>query len=387
MSSPKPSDAVSGKREWYLESATAEVGKTWLVRITPIPFRVGRQEDCHLLLPSSDVSRNHAEIDVHDGVLWLRDCGSTNGTFVNHQRLQLTEQRPLQDGDVIHFGRFEFRLKVQLPFSEAAPSSQLNETSLDLEFSEKLKEADFSHVFVLQKEEKAFRTLLQERTVLPHFQPIVRLSDQVIVAYELLGRGFLDGQLASPKKLFDIASRLLKSIELSELFRDTGLLQAQQHGLTQMIFFNTIPDEMNNERTFYASLGRVRQIAPHIPLVMEVSEAAVTDIAQLQRLRQVLHELHIQLAYDDFGTGQSRLLELPKVPPDYVKFDIGLIRNIHREPAKQNLLRKLIPAARDVGAQTLAEGTEYPEEVQTCLELGFDLAQGYHFGKPIPLQC
>jgi DNA-binding response OmpR family regulator len=60
---------------------------------------IGREEDCDIVLPSRQVSRNHARIRRSGGRHILEDLGSKNGTFVNGQ--ELTEPYPLQDGDEI----------------------------------------------------------------------------------------------------------------------------------------------------------------------------------------------------------------------------------------------------------------------------------------------
>jgi EAL domain-containing protein (putative c-di-GMP-specific phosphodiesterase class I) len=94
----------------------------------------------------------------------------------------------------------------------------------------------------------------------------------------------------------------------------------------------------------------------------------------------------MQLAYDDFGAGHSRINELIEVPPDYLKFDETLIRDIDRAPAaKRKLLRALVHLCRESGIQTIAEGVETEREAQSLRELGFDLAQGYRYGKPRPV--
>ncbi len=60
---------------------------------------IGREEDCDIVLPSRQVSRNHARIRRSGGQHILEDLGSKNGTFVNGQ--ELTESYILQDGDEI----------------------------------------------------------------------------------------------------------------------------------------------------------------------------------------------------------------------------------------------------------------------------------------------
>lgn len=67
----------------------------------PVSLRVGRGADNDLVLPDDSVSQNHAEIREQHGVYFIFDLGSTNGTFVNRNKVSLS---PIQAGDMVHFG-------------------------------------------------------------------------------------------------------------------------------------------------------------------------------------------------------------------------------------------------------------------------------------------
>jgi EAL domain-containing protein (putative c-di-GMP-specific phosphodiesterase class I) len=89
------------------------------------------------------------------------------------------------------------------------------------------------------------------------------------------------------------------------------------------------------------------------------------------------------LAYDDFGAGQARLNELVEAKPDFLKFDRKLIcgldsANTHR----LQLVESLVHMSRQLGIVTLAEGVETAAEADVCRRLGFELMQGYYFGRP-----
>ena len=104
-------------------------------------------------------------------------------------------------------------------------------------------------------------------------------------------------------------------------------------------------------------------------------------------METALNDLEIGLAFDDFGSGQARLAELVESRPDYVKFDISLIRAIDAaEESRRRMLRSLVEMVRDLNIRALAEGVETEQEADACKEIGFDLAQGYHFGRPAALE-
>jgi EAL domain-containing protein (putative c-di-GMP-specific phosphodiesterase class I) len=116
---------------------------------------------------------------------------------------------------------------------------------------------------------------------------------------------------------------------------------------------------------------------------LEIHETAVTDPVKMAEMRAHLAALKISLAYDDFGSGQSRLNELIESPPDYLKFDMSLIRDIDSAtPQRQQILATLVQMVRSLGIVPLAEGVETEGESATCLQMGFELGQGYLYGKP-----
>jgi EAL domain-containing protein (putative c-di-GMP-specific phosphodiesterase class I) len=107
----------------------------------------------------------------------------------------------------------------------------------------------------------------------------------------------------------------------------------------------------------------------------------------VDRLRVELSRAGVGIAYDDFGAGQARLLELAEVPPHYLKFDMSLVRGIDTAPAsRQSLLTSLVSVARDLLVYTVAEGVETAGEADVCMRIGFTHAQGFFFGRPRPIE-
>ena len=78
-------------------------------------------------------------------------------------------------------------------------------------------------------------------------------------------------------------------------------------------------------------------------------EGALADLESVDKLRTQLARSCVGIAYDDFGAGQARLLELAEVPPHYLKFDMSFVRGIDSAPAsRQRLLSSLVSVARDL---------------------------------------
>ena len=78
--------------------------------VAPLPYHVGRDHGASLWLPHKSISKRHAQFFLRDGELMLCDLGSTNGTFINAERLH--EESAVQSGDLVHFADIGFRAGV-----------------------------------------------------------------------------------------------------------------------------------------------------------------------------------------------------------------------------------------------------------------------------------
>jgi EAL domain-containing protein (putative c-di-GMP-specific phosphodiesterase class I) len=144
---------------------------------------------------------------------------------------------------------------------------------------------------------------------------------------------------------------------------------------------------MRSPKALISSLAEFRRRYPNTPMTAEISESLVTSPASMREFSNELKNLQIELAYDDFGAGQARLTELAEAPPNYLKFDRGLIAGIDTAPpSKVQLVKTLLRYAQDLGVITLAEGVETEGEANVCADLGFKLGQGYYYGRPAAIE-
>lgn len=348
---------------WLLSGQVAEGEPVREIPINAYPFRVGRRSDASFRIPSPTVSNLHAEIVERGDRLMLRDLGSTNGTFVNGQRIPV--EAFLHEGDLIQFANVVFRLK--------RPDTP--------DGSETLQGENCDRAMALIQ----FDRLMTERAVIPYFQPIVRSVDREVVGYEVLGRSHLFG-LKTPYVMFQAAAQLNLEAELSRLCRWVGLESGTQLKNPHHLYLNTHPSEMAELDVLQLSLQELREAFADLPFTLEVHEASVTSPDVMHELKAALDDLGIRLAYDDFGSGQARLVELVEVPPHVLKFDLALTRDIDKAPAqRQKMLASLVRMVREMGILALAEGMETEGEAKTCVELGFDLNQGFFYAEPMPI--
>jgi EAL domain-containing protein (putative c-di-GMP-specific phosphodiesterase class I) len=361
----------------YLEGFLGDGDSVYRIPITRFPALVGRESGLAVTLQSSNVSRQHAEFVQHDGELLLRDLGSTNGTFVNH--LPVTGSTRISPGDVIRFADVEFRLRQERPASRSCGSDATVTSFFVPDGSADRMPAGAEYL----------DQLLRDRLIKPLFQPILSADDERIAGLELLGRGCHPELSELPLPLFTLADGLGRAIDLSEAIREVGVQAWSQSAFAGFpLFVNTQPRELNDCGRLVESLRTLRTLCRDGALVLEIHEQAVTGPASLSMLNAALNELNIGLAYDDFGAGQARLLELLDVPSYAVKFDISLLRDLDRQPVqRQEMIGLLVRLVQKGRALALAEGVSRTGELTVCRQLGFDLIQGYVYGQPASLEA
>jgi EAL domain-containing protein (putative c-di-GMP-specific phosphodiesterase class I) len=344
---------------WYLEGFVGDSPNVRQIAINTWPFRIGRRPDLAFCLHADGVSKEHAEIGHDSRGLWIQDLGSRNGTFVNGNRVE--NQIRIKPGDVLHFANLEFRLGRESA-ADAGATMQVDRSQWIVSLSQ-------------------FQKLFEPDNAIPYFQPIIELRTGEVFGQEVLARSKVHG-LKSPHQMFEVAERLNMEGELSRLFRREGVRVGQRLHGNPNVFLNTHPAELGDP-LLISSLRELRAGAPDQVMTLEIHEAAVTNPAAMRELHAVLRELNIHLAYDDFGAGQARLTDLIEIPPDFLKFDICLVRDIHTgTEQRRQMLETLVRMAHDLGVKVLAEGIEGKGESDVCAELGFDYAQGYYYGKP-----
>lgn len=338
-----------------------------LVPIHRSPFRIGRGDGLELVLGSPRVSKVHAEI-IEDGSAWLiRDLQSRNGTFVNGERV--SGERPFAVGDVLHVAHRE------LTFVMAEVSGM---PSLDSTWAGDSQTYEIEN---LRGTRDLYRILRGGR-VRAVFQAIVTLDTGEVIGFEALGRHMLTDVDYDATALFALAHELGKAVELSRLMRSVALDDVPDlPARGQRIFLNVHPDEMTDPGLL-DEFARAAERSGGRKIVAEIHESVISDPSKMRRLRSELRARGVELAYDDFGAGNSRLMELAEVPPDFVKLDMGIIRNIDRSPPRQGLVSALVKVMRDTGVRVVAEGIETAAERQTCMELGCELGQGFLIRHP-----
>jgi EAL domain-containing protein (putative c-di-GMP-specific phosphodiesterase class I) len=367
MNTPTP-PVVAGSQGPYLEHFPEPGGVAHRVPLLQLPFHVGRSTTAHYIIYSSQVSKEHAVISRGGDGYLIRDLGSTNGTFINGRRVT---ESPLVHGDILHFANKECR------FVSEAPAEERNEAT------ETASVEMFRSVFQANRD---LGELIDQRQATVVFQPVVLLATRAAIGYEALGRGAHPDLSTQPDDLFRVAHDCGRAAELSRMFRALAAAEAARLPDDFLLFVNLHPAEVS-DGSLIPSLAALPERLRRKRLVLEVHEQVVADALAFRKLRAQLNELEVRLAFDDFGSGQSRITELAEAPPDFAKLDRKLVQDVDGAPARQEMIRALVNVLSGLGVAVLAEGIETDAEAQTCRTLGCQYGQGYLFGRPQPLEA
>ncbi len=121
-------------------------------------------------------------------------------------------------------------------------------------------------------------------------------------------------------------------------------------------------------------------------LCFEITETvAIGSFSNASKLIRSLKKLGCKLSLDDFGTGLSSFGYLKRLHVDYLKIDGVFVKDMANDDQDFGIVRSINELSHLFGKKTIAEYVEDEETINKLKEIGVDYAQGYHLGKPIPI--
>ncbi len=137
--------------------------------------------------------------------------------------------------------------------------------------------------------------------------------------------------------------------------------------------------------SYVRSLLKKYEIPPHL-LEFELTETVFTDtVDDTVRLMSELRELGVKVSMDDFGSGYSSLNVLTKLPLDVLKLDKEFLRDFEKDSDEKIIIPGIIDMAKKLNLHVVCEGVETKEQVDFLRDVECDIAQGYYYAKPMPL--
>jgi EAL domain-containing protein (putative c-di-GMP-specific phosphodiesterase class I) len=208
-------------------------------------------------------------------------------------------------------------------------------------------------------------------------QPIVALPSGQTVGFEALSRGPLGSRLEAANELFGAGERLNLTQELELACAHQAVTTAEKLPPGQWLSVNLGLEAMATPGIVesLARPGIVLELTEHLPLDQASQHTALFDKIRIRGAR---------LALDDTGCGFADMEAVAAIRPDIVKLCISIIRNANRSPEHLAEIARTAAACKSLGAEVLAEGVETREQAEALTAAGAQLAQGWHFGRPVP---
>jgi diguanylate cyclase (GGDEF)-like protein len=237
----------------------------------------------------------------------------------------------------------------------------------------------------------ALARALERDEIYADLQPIVSLTDGQPIAFEALARWqHPEHGLLLPGSFIPLAEETgatpaIARIILRESCRHVAAWQTAFDRPDLAVSVNLSPAELQNA-ALVEEVGLILRDSGLNPehLILEITESTAlrdpkSTIVRLQQLRT----LGIKVALDDFGTGYSSLSHLRDLPIDYVKIAKPFIDALQGEDGDETLVKAILQIAETLQLQVIAEGIEHPAQAETLTRLNCQLAQGYHFSRPV----
>lgn len=236
--------------------------------------------------------------------------------------------------------------------------------------------------------EQALRRALAQDELVVYYQPFVDLATGRITGAEALVRWQHPVRgLVAPLEFVPVAEETGLISAIGEVVLRGACAQAARWdaaGHPMRVSVNVSGAQLQ-DGTFVGLVGDVLRETglPAGRLCLEVTESTLVSWAthgreSLDRLRAT----GVLLSIDDFGTGYSSLSYLHDLPMTELKIDRSFVTRLARDARDRHLVEAVLGMARALGLRVVAEGVETSEQHDILVDLGCDLAQGFHFAPP-----
>jgi diguanylate cyclase (GGDEF)-like protein len=233
--------------------------------------------------------------------------------------------------------------------------------------------------------EAELRGALERDELVLAYQPLVSLADEEIVGVEALvrwrhpARGLLPPGFFLPVAEESGLILPLGRWVLREACRQARDWVGSRDGRRFKVSVNLSPRQLHHADLVDEVVGALDDagLDPGA-LVLEITESMILrDHQAVAAKLRALRRLGVGVAFDDFGTGYSSLSHLLHLPVDQIKVDKSFVSG------HDDMVGAILQLGRTLRLETVAEGVETPEQAERLRGLGCQLAQGYHFGRPL----
>lgn len=239
-------------------------------------------------------------------------------------------------------------------------------------------------------EEKLRRAVAESNGFAIHYQPIAStLKGQHIIRYEALARWSCPelGRVP-PEKFIHVAEMSGLIVDLGWILLDL-VCQDMKSLNCSIVCINVSPTQVMTPGFAEEFADRViaNGIRPTEIQIELTEQIAVLDDIAIAKELSILRQGGFSLALDDFGTGYSSIGYLTRMQFDVLKIDRSFVHSMHGGKQGARMLRSMVGLARAMDLEIVAEGVETAKDAHALHSIGVDYLQGYHIGRPMPLEA
>ena len=237
--------------------------------------------------------------------------------------------------------------------------------------------------------ETSLKSAIEQRQIVPAYQPIVTAGDHSLKGMEVLSR-WQHPEIGPipPAEFIPIAQDCGLLADLDKMMLEQACDEARDwldSGAIECLSLNASPTEIVSRgfaTEFLATLQRLN--IPPAQICLEILESSIVEDFRIARrnLRR-LSEAGVKIAIDDFGTGFSNLKNTIELPINGLKLDRSLIQNREQSALLARIVRGLALISNEFDIYTVAEGIETDKDLEFAEAVGCQYLQGYLFSKPM----
>jgi len=225
------------------------------------------------------------------------------------------------------------------------------------------------------------------KQVFSYFQPIIPIQDSNLVTkYESLVRlKDENGKIIPPFNFINVAKANRIYEKLTKIVLENTLNTIEKYKVPCSLNLSIV--DIESKETLAMIYKRFDEFDYNEFVTIELLETEeFKDYESVYKFCTKIRSYGIKIALDDFGSGYSNFSHILKLPVDYIKIDASLISNIDRDPHARLMVETIVGLAHKLHVKTIAEFVSSQSILDVVKELNVDYAQGFHLGKPEPIE-
>jgi EAL domain-containing protein (putative c-di-GMP-specific phosphodiesterase class I)/CheY-like chemotaxis protein len=270
---------------------------------------------------------------------------------------------------------------LRKPFEPDQLIAELDEAFEAAQRNRRLRDVDP----LADAEQLALSEVLRPERLGMALQPLFDLVSgaPALFAYECLIRP-KHPRLWNPGLLIDAAVKHHRILDMGAIVLQHAASILARLPPEPQLFVNLHPEQLADPDRLRRDLQPLAAQAGRV--ILEITEqASATSLTKWEESMDVIASAGFRTAVDDLGSGYSSLSILADLKPQFIKLDMSLVRNVHKDPRKQRLVALMQSFGAATDSRVVGEGVETAEEARALTDAGVEILQGFHFARPSEL--